>query len=523
MLDVYPRVSRYRVWRLTHDGQVHSTYDLPEGYRLEDGLSGIAMNGDGSLLVELRGGAELAQVYDAAGRQDLVVRDGFRAHGRGYLIEYSDTLFGPATVTADGVEVEIDPDHDNGGVRFLGATADGDFFVEVDEVMMNDGPIRVDATVRRYSAAGRLLSQARRDLWPDSFTYVQGPLAVHGDDVYELQTREDYVAVTRKQFIPLLEPKLPEVPARRLTAVDAVDAALVLSRAAFPAGAGTALLARDDDFADGLTTGGTQGRLGAPLLLTPSDRLDRDVAAELDRLGVTTVHLLGGTAAVSATVQDALEARGITTHRLAGRDRVETSVAVARAAFPQAPVVLLVRGFAAAEPTQGFADALAVGAWAAEQGWPTLLTRTDRLPAAVANHLRAAGTRQVYVVGGTAAVSDGVVSGLRDLGINVTRVAGADRAGTALAVAKHRGAATVDDAGGLLLLDGSGAGAWAPGVASAAYAAGEGLQVILAAPDGLPGATARWLSAAHSPKPLVCAPFTTRSTCDAAMTAAGFP
>src|SRR5512135_733724 len=53
-----------RVLKLSLDGNPLKTYNLPRGLWPEDGLSGIALAEDGSLLVELEGGAKLYQVFD---------------------------------------------------------------------------------------------------------------------------------------------------------------------------------------------------------------------------------------------------------------------------------------------------------------------------------------------------------------------------------------------------------------------------------------------------------------------------
>ncbi len=58
------------------------------------------------------------------------------------------------------------------------------------------------------------------------------------------------------------------------------------------------------------------------------------MAAELDRLGARTVHLVGGPAAQSPAVEGALRARG-TVVRVAGTDRFATAAAAARAAVDE--------------------------------------------------------------------------------------------------------------------------------------------------------------------------------------------
>ncbi|HSQ22159.1 MAG TPA: cell wall-binding repeat-containing protein, partial [Coriobacteriia bacterium] len=64
------------------------------------------------------------------------------------------------------------------------------------------------------------------------------------------------------------------------------------------------------NFPDALAAGMLQGQAGSVLLLTPSDALHSSVAAELtaQRDWIGNVTFLGGTAAVSQDVRDAVAA-----------------------------------------------------------------------------------------------------------------------------------------------------------------------------------------------------------------------
>lgn len=118
--------------------------------------------------------------------------------------------------------------------------------------------------------------------------------------------------------------------------------------------------------------------------------------------------------------------------RLHGSDRFETSVAVAKAAFPSAgvPVVYIASGAA-------FPDAISAGPAAAAQNGPLLLTRPEALPAAVLAEVKRLAPKKIVVVGGTAAVSDAVSASLRAVQPNVVRVAGSDRFETSRQIAKY--------------------------------------------------------------------------------------
>ncbi|WP_370324059.1 cell wall-binding repeat-containing protein [Euzebya sp.] len=89
---------------------------------------------------------------------------------------------------------------------------------------------------------------------------------------------------------------------------------------------GVVLLARGDAFADAITGGAYAAEAGIPILLTPSTQLDAGTEAVIRDRGIEEVIILGGTAAVSDAVADALPA---TVRRVAGADRTETSAAIA--------------------------------------------------------------------------------------------------------------------------------------------------------------------------------------------------
>ena len=84
---------------------------------------------------------------------------------------------------------------------------------------------------------------------------------------------------------------------------------------------------------DALSVSPLAASSGTPILLVTRDVLPDDTATALTDLGITEVTVVGGEAAVSTTVDDAISAAGVTlTPRLSGPSRYATSVAVAEAA-----------------------------------------------------------------------------------------------------------------------------------------------------------------------------------------------
>ncbi|MDD4675376.1 MAG: cell wall-binding repeat-containing protein [Syntrophaceticus schinkii] len=121
--------------------------------------------------------------------------------------------------------------------------------------------------------------------------------------------------------------------------------------------------------------------------------------------------------------------------RIAEHDRYMTAAKIAETAFPDgAKTVVIANG----EDTLDYADALAGSFLAGVVKAPILLTRTDTLPKATKDVIRGKlGATEAYILGGTAAVSEAVVSELKDdLKLKVTRVAGVNRFETAAKILK---------------------------------------------------------------------------------------
>lgn len=243
---------------------------------------------------------------------------------------------------------------------------------------------------------------------------------------------------------PTPTPSSPTVPGappgaggvERLAGDDRIATAVAVAARAFPDGAPVALLARADAYPDALAGSPLATALGGPLLLNPSDTLHPLVREELRRLGVDQVVLLGGQAAQSEAVADALAAEGHAVRRVSGGNRFATAVAVADEVTALGPSneVVVVEG-ADPDPTRGFPDALSAAGLAASQGMPILLTTTEQLPSETADAIEA--DDGVLVVGGAAAVSTQVAEELDARAATVRRLAGPNRYATSAAVAEE--------------------------------------------------------------------------------------
>jgi putative cell wall-binding protein len=186
----------------------------------------------------------------------------------------------------------------------------------------------------------------------------------------------------------------------RLAGANRYATAAAISRAGFAGGVPVVYLATGESFADALSGGAAAALRGAPLLLTTSSSLSLEAGVELLRLVPDEIVVLGGTAAVSNAVLDAIEAvTGTEPDRIAGADRYATAAAVSAATFPASTTEAFV--------TTGdrYPDALAAVPAAARRRAPVLLVSRTSLPPSAATELARLTTQTITVVGGTGAVS----------------------------------------------------------------------------------------------------------------------
>ncbi|HET6379666.1 MAG TPA: PQQ-dependent sugar dehydrogenase [candidate division Zixibacteria bacterium] len=218
----------------------------------------------------------------------------------------------------------------------------------------------------------------------------------------------------------------------RWAGADRYGTAAVVSQRTTSPGVGVVYVATGADFADALTGGAAAAHENGPLLLVTRTAIPPATAAELERLNPARIVVLGGTAAISQGVLNDLGAYTTgTVERRDGADRYQTAAHVSRDTFPiGVPVAFIATGAT-------FADALAGVAAAAHLGGPLLLTRRDELPSATIAELQRLRPGRIYVLGGTAAISNAVLNALDAHTTGpVSRLAGADRYGTAAEVSR---------------------------------------------------------------------------------------
>ncbi|MDD2282823.1 MAG: cell wall-binding repeat-containing protein [Eubacteriales bacterium] len=214
----------------------------------------------------------------------------------------------------------------------------------------------------------------------------------------------------------------------RIAGTNRYSTAVEISKLGWPGGSDAAILARGDNYADALAGVPLAYQLDAPILLTSSSQLSAASMEEIVRLGASSVIILGGTSAVSVSVEGELQALGLTVQRIAGNSRYETACLIARelAQGGSYNTAFIAVG-------TNFADALSASAYAARAGCPILLTQQATLPDYTKNLIRDMGITKTWVIGGTGVISGTVFAQLP----GAQRIAGNNRYSTGIALAEE--------------------------------------------------------------------------------------
>ena len=196
-----------------------------------------------------------------------------------------------------------------------------------------------------------------------------------------------------------------------------------------------AVIANGQNYPDALAASALAGICDAPVILTDPAYLSVQASNEIRRLGVTQAYIMGGEAAVSATVENAIRGLGVRCERVSGANRSETSLLALQDSYLDgntANTVIIATGY-------NFADSLSISPYSYAFNYPIVLTQQDGTlsETALAVIRDNAYITNAIIVGGNAAVSPSVERQLSSINIASRRIQGANRYETSRNIADY--------------------------------------------------------------------------------------
>jgi putative cell wall-binding protein len=197
------------------------------------------------------------------------------------------------------------------------------------------------------------------------------------------------------------------------------------------------VVATGEDWPDALGGSALAAAAYGPILLTDPDGLRSDVLAEIQRLDPDQAYVLGGTTAVAAAVEEALddELGEGNVDRIGGSDRYRTADLIAeevQSIYGDPSAVFVATGL-------DYPDAVAASPLAAAWRLPILLTPPDGLRSSTENVIGNLSPDTALILGGTTVVQGEVATDLEGIvgAGNVERLWGANRYATAADIAEY--------------------------------------------------------------------------------------
>lgn len=141
----------------------------------------------------------------------------------------------------------------------------------------------------------------------------------------------------------------------RISGKNRYDTAVQVSREVFTQ-ADYAILANGDKFVDALPGSTLANVLKSPILLVTKTSVPKETLAEMERVKVKNIYVLGGTATISEAVVSELKRKGYNVTRIGGKDRYETSELIYQELlkFTEITEVAIAAGEADAVSSSGF-------------------------------------------------------------------------------------------------------------------------------------------------------------------------
>lgn len=287
------------------------------------------------------------------------------------------------------------------------------------------GKDRVETSVnvsKKYYSSAKTVIVVRKDLFPDSMTatvlskLLNAPILLTNVDKLEDIVKDEIKRLGAKEIIIVGGPNSVsenvkkeleyfDSEVERISGSDRYETSDKVARrvVGITGNLNKAVIASGEVFPDALAISPFAASKGYPILLVKKDSISDKVKAAFKDLRINRVYLIGGYNTISKSTEMMLPH---VHERIAGVDRYETSVLIAKSKFEDYSRAFLVSG-------EVFADALVVGPVAGKYNEPILLTTRNNAPPVVSDYVKKSKIRNIIAIGGEKYVPNSVINSLK--------------------------------------------------------------------------------------------------------------
>lgn len=164
----------------------------------------------------------------------------------------------------------------------------------------------------------------------------------------------------------------------------------------------TAVVAYGNNYPDALAISGIAAENNWPILFTDTKTLNSSTQKALKDWNIKKVKIVGGNLVISQNVENQIKAMGISVERVAGADKFETAILIAKRFKPNAQGLIVTTG-------NNYPDALSGGPLAGKYGYPLILVDKENASTEILNYVVDSQANRAIFLGGTLAIKDKIM------------------------------------------------------------------------------------------------------------------
>ena len=211
---------KYRVHRLTLDGVLIASEEIPHRFpldkdlTLESSLTGIAIDCEGNIILEVRDGIKLYPLTWIKNHSDLTgITQGYLCSNKRYWI----SSLVPPRISAGEVTYETHLTTKFGHLYILDIFQDGSIYIVRSDLLGEQPGSQHDQTVHYLGAGGAIQGVARITRSEFYYSVIHSMTVGANGEVFVLLPRPDSIDIIRLNFYKELEPLIPGAAMPQIT------------------------------------------------------------------------------------------------------------------------------------------------------------------------------------------------------------------------------------------------------------------------------------------------------------------